>query len=749
MRLRAPLIPALALPFLFWAVPAVSTPADDGRAVIGEHDDPPTVPGRLEEAGRLPKTEEDRCKDIAPPDPDALKRALALAEEDAEKYPAYWGFRAGMTAGEWSELETGARTSALLEIVTNEYCTAVSQIRGAIHWSSEMKSMGWRQTCEQPPEVVTAWKLEWKRISGLREQVEKDYPHGYICVQEDLVYTSMLRELETVSASRLAELNMVDRQCSYGRRQLMDDEDKKTVDGMRAGFQGELNTARLNLAYDNARGRGGPIVPGTQVAGRSDAPPARVVSARQGLKIADVPEAETFESLTDGIEFSGPDTVPAWGPFGWVGLTRKNPKKTVFEKALRHIYSIDEGKDVLRDIQRTRTRLSGVFKEGADRQAKEQPGLESSLAGKRTELAALEARIARDREAGKIDERPGTGDIYVPTNDPFKPYKKIDSCPEGDRLIVTDWPNPGDMRPEGADLRAEVERIEGRIKMIELVVEANRDAPKPIIGVEIEGDHPLTGGYARPNQWQIYHEKDRGYYHFNLINISESWLKDRNPSRPVDKVMIHELRHVADQGMFADAAASEMRWLLGEDRAYLSQSRAVMQQQEAMKKEPKSRAVEYMKEHDAEPLLRNPASSRLHRIASPNYLWHIAPADLEDPDAALQGRLDQAYWMLQDGDAERRKATAEEIDPTGKLTEALEQAEDESGSDSEGRRTRFLELAGGTEYAQKWKKRLEEASASLKAPGAEPPKWHARFKEMEKDYWKRLRTFTTEYPVEK
>lgn len=36
------------------------------------------------------------------------------------------------------------------------------------------------------------------------------------------------------------------------------------------------------------------------------------------------------------------------------------------------------------------------------------------------------------------------GDVYVPHDDPSRPYRRVDRCPRGQSPALTDWPKPGD-----------------------------------------------------------------------------------------------------------------------------------------------------------------------------------------------------------------------------------------------------------------------------------------------------------------
>ncbi len=53
----------------------------------------------------------------------------------------------------------------------------------------------------------------------------------------------------------------------------------------------------------------------------------------------------------------------------------------------------------------------------------------------------------RDHSIKEWDAEPeGDGPrINIPTNDPFKPYKTVTTCPPDTLPVVADWPRPGDM----------------------------------------------------------------------------------------------------------------------------------------------------------------------------------------------------------------------------------------------------------------------------------------------------------------
>ena len=663
-----------------------------------------------------------------------LRKAFEESSSDPE-----WAGKRGMEPGEWEDLEGSARHAKVRALVEAEYRGAILAIESYSGWTVSMIGVGSGEACRMSPEVRRDWK-KWMREAGaLRGTLGTTYPYGFQLLGEPHLET--LAEIDQRAAAHLAELEMADKECAYGTKRLSERGDKAVGEAGRS-FSGDLDAAGLNRSFDNLHASGGV---GAAVAGRlgPKAPPAAPDGPKPaGLRTKEPPPVETFESLTQGVEFKGPAKVK-----DSLGVMVDNPKKQVFDQALRHVYDIPEGRQVLRDIQALRAEMGRRFSENAAERKKELPALKAGLAAAEAKLAAFEKENASGRT---VPPRGSKGRIRVRSDDPLKPYRVVKECPKGHPLEVTDWPKPGDMGCKGMDLVAAVKRSKGEVEMAAVVIGAGEGGSKPSIGVDIGKPRPLTGGSA-DHVWQIWKEPDGRLRHVNVLNVSEEFMKDGNPSRPVDKVMIHELRHVADQAVFISEHESGVRWMLGEDRAYLSESRAIMEQQPAMRREKRSEAVEAMKAREVVNVLRDPASDRLSRIASPLYLWHVGHVDLEDPEAALRGRLSQAYGMLRFADETRRRQVADEIDRDDQLLKALESARPTSRGgeipDQVAEKARFMALAERTPVAQAWLSDLRKFAAAVRSPD-EAPKWKARYEALEDRYWEEVGDFVARYRSE-
>lgn len=336
--------------------------------------------------------------------------------------------------------------------------------------------------------------------------------------------------------------------------------------------------------------------------------------------------------------------------------------------------------------------------------------------------------------------------IFEVTNNPFMPYSIVSGCPEGDKAIITNWPEPGDR----ACAKNRRQHLEDQIENARLQFRAVEKNPKPFVAVEIEKPDPLTGGHAEVFGYRIAQDDKHGPHYASKVNVSHMFLKDANPSRAVDKMLIHELRHMADEAPMRDAGRSGLRWLLFEERAYLAQARAIKEQEPLMEGEPRSQALEYGKGMIADELLSNPALHRLKLLTSPLYLWHITPADIQNPEGALLSRLLNIFNLLRT-ESDERENILKRIDYDGGLAKAFEQAtagrsrELDSIEHYYDSRARFLELGSKVPSVQYWLRELKTFASTHRE--GEAKDWLPAFSKLEGEFWDDTLDFLARYKL--
>ncbi|OIO04804.1 MAG: hypothetical protein AUJ52_14580 [Elusimicrobia bacterium CG1_02_63_36] len=784
----------------------------------GEDQSNPAVPPG--EAG-----EKECASSIIPPGPKGEARARALLAEDRSREPD-------------------------ANIVGRELCLVFRKATAYSIWAFNVGMKSRPELCAATPEVLGKWKHWAGEAAHLREILKKLLPYGMAALDAGDPETEgtehALGEAEAHGRLAAAKVGLIANQCAYGKAKLDDARAAKAFAAVEKRLGGKADPARLDKAFDNAAGRKGGAVPVGGSAPLKDRRRLPAPASRpNAIRAAKTPAPESFKSLTAGI-------VPESGGER-VSKRERRRREEILDQALRHIYSIPEGKKVLRDLQEAR-RLKGEELE------KDRPRIEREILAHEKQLDTLiRARTELEKQpspeptarllgenrdpAGEIDRvepylsleecpkgqrpvvvdfpnpgdracRPGTekpalfavkenklgefdlgekvtncpdghtpvltnhphaGDRscrppddpemvksigpgpyhYVGTDNPFQPYRIFDKCPDRSQPVLSNWPKPGDISCLGpgsfgsvAELRKKIEEQKKKVEVNRIWLKASDKGALPRIGVEFGGTGPLEGGHAQPTLYRLMAYEDGSAAFTTPVRISPDFLRDGNPSRAVDKLLVHEFRHTADKALFEAADASQTRWMIGEDRAYLAQSRAVMEQKPAMRGERRSRIVDNMTTNLVESTIRDPKSVRLDRLGSPLYLWHATHADLDDPKTGLHGRLEQLYAMLAYSDPKQRAAVFAETDRTGELAAAFQRTLDAKLETAnvwdDRRRALFLELASSTRAAQTWVDGIERLKRAETAPG-KPAAWKDRFHRMENEYWKDLEDFSSRY----
>lgn len=292
----------------------------------------------------------DRC--TVPP-LDQYPHADAIVQEALQQASPAWLKRHGIAQTEWDALDSPGRFQRLREAVHGEAC----QIARLINlYYDQPRFLVPGDICKGSPEEAQEFLAVLREISDLRVK----YPHGFKLLLGDPHYARSLKDIQDRAKVKLARLGMAADQCQYGQARMAAHAEAAILQAGK-GFSGPLDRDRLDKAFENAAAAGpGSLQPAAVQPGVPPGTPQEGGPvSRKGLKSSEVPGIETFEGLTEGIVFSGPDTVPAF-----LGLFQvPNRKKRVFEEALRHLYAIPEGRKVLRDIQEMRGRLAEEFRE--------------------------------------------------------------------------------------------------------------------------------------------------------------------------------------------------------------------------------------------------------------------------------------------------------------------------------------------------------------------------------------------------
>lgn len=534
--------------------------------------------------------------------------------------------------------------------------------------------------CSVPEEFWLAFRGHYQDMLALEERLKARFPSGWgALAAEPKRYEYELERIEAlesqagVQAPRFIDARA---QCRYVADGLAGTPQGRAAVG-RAGspFAGKTGPsgAQLDGAFDGSEPRAG-AVPGMDE-GVPGQPSGTGVPPAAGLKTSAVP-LESFESLTQGIVFSGPDQVP-----GFLGVMKDNPAKEAFNEALRHLYSIPAGKEVLRDVQAMLARTEA-------QRAENLPKLKAEMAKQAAELERLKADPAADAERVKeLEESLEMGEKYL--------------------------------------------------------LPALENGPKPRVAVMfIETPH-RTGGTAAANMqfWKFDDEPTASQV--LPVRLHPRILNDGNPGRAVDKLLSHELRHAADCGQLDHDHSRRTEWLLIEDRAFLQEARATLEQREAMRKEPGSSFVQGMYEGDTVPMVRDPISARNNLLKRPNYVWHVTPADFTDPESALRARLSTVYGILTTAPKSELEAEVKTLERPGSgLGEAFRQARAAARKNGNfyGEEAHFVRLAAESEAAKAWLKDVAAMAAGFNADSPEGRKRREAYRRMESEYFSGLGT---------
>lgn len=576
------------------------------------------------------------------------------------------------------------------------------------------------------------WQKEYDATARLGASLEERYPLGqeiFARSERDKFQREEIGRIENRAKLRLAEISMKRTQCRYADKQLPGVKRTETsLTELRQVLTKKIDALTLTRTFDNAKTAPGevppPIMADNPYKGKRPPPtsgPGALKRVSAGTKKPEVEadQVESFETLTEGIIFDGPDEVP-YNVFGFEFGSHKNPKKAAFEKALKHLYSIPTGREVLRDVQKMRKRRGEQFAQGiAELEAKIKKSKER-LAAENKNLAALW------KEADALDP-----------DDP----KNIDHLTALKKVIAA------------AEARKKsLEDQEG----LKWVLRAKKEGPTPDVVVQIIKTDVLTGGWANTSQFQVWrHEpkteggKDRVAYAM-VLAISEKVMQDGNPSRAIDKTLAHELRHVADNAHFQMAEKRGLTMLLTEGRAYLTDAKAVMEQQKDMRKEPRSQAVAWRRDYEVADILEDPTEFRTEYLSSPLYIWHVTPSDLTGEravDDSLRWRLSQAYDKLLYSSDERYKETVSRLHRYGtgieKAFKDSESIDDEF--DFYKKKAWFIDEAFKSAGAQGWRSRVLTLMRDLRKDTPEARAFNAEYRVLEKAHWKDLNNFYLQY----
>jgi hypothetical protein len=825
-----------------------------GGGVISEPEPPPRlIGGGLVVGGSTTAPDPDRVpekcrKSAAPLTGKSREAALKKLIADGAGTPKWLAAR-GVKVSDWDALDRNGRTERRLEAAAWEYCVVSDTIFTYEDLLLRLSAYPDRALCAHSPEVQRQWLRRARDAKTLSATLAARYPYGFAALQAESEINGLLREsLAGMPATATAfegKLGMIAAQCAYGRSKLDAAKNGKEIAEAGKRFGGKLDASKLAKGFDNARPGPGVAVPGAGLPRAK--PPGLSAPGEPGKpRTPAVRKPETFENLTEGIRlFPGKDQN--------LSKRERRKRQQIFDRAMRHIYSIPEGKKILRDLQRVRELKTAEVIAEKEKTEASIPPMEKALALKTKALARLESenpkaadtrlwmpngesgsypdevdpykslkscpkgmkpvvvdfpnkgdRTCRPGEGkaglyragsnksgeyahgAKIDScpngtypvltnAPAPGDracrpkhlipelvrklghgpyIHVRTNDPFQPYKIVDKCPGRTQPVITNWPAAGDRGCFGpgrwggrGELKDAIARDRANIDGTKTYLDTIEKNPAPVVAVTIGPTEEMVGGHAQPTYYPLYKFDGLGARIITPVHISDRFLKDRNPSRAVDKILVHEFRHVADRGLFQDSTASRARWMLGEDRAYLSEAKAVMEQLPGMKGEKRSQFIDQLKSGIVGRTLRDPKAFRIERLSSPLYFWHVTHGDLADPEAGVRGRLHRAFKRLYYAPPKLRGEILEHIDEDGTIAEALKKAKEERSGDDwtdlVKRENRFVEEALKSPAIESWIARVRGLSNQGK--NGEPPEWLKRFEAMEDEFWTDLQRFTQRY----
>lgn len=532
--------------------------------------------------------------------------------------------------------------------------------------------------CSVPEEFWKAYRQHYADMGALENHLKSRFPLGWAVMSSAGHYEYQLEripELRTQAAVQAPRFVEARSHCRYAAEGLAGTPAGRAAlakAGSPFSGKGGPSGTELNRTFD-----GSETVPGAGDSDREPPPPSAepgsAAPPEAGLKTSAVP-LDSFESLTRGLAFDGPDEVP-----GFLGIMKANPAKKAYEEALRHLYSIPAGREVLRDVNAMLGRTEEMM-------AKMRDKFEASHAESAAELARLKADPASDPEKTKELE------------------------------VELQW-------------------------MREHLLPALTSGVRPRVTVSFKETPHRVGGYASSN-YHIAALEPGGKTTMTLpVVLAPDILKDNNPGRAVDKLLSHELRHSADVGLLEHDYRRGAQWLLVEDRAFLQEARATLEQREAMRKEPPSAFVQGMYDGDVTPMLRDPVSARNALMKRPNYVWHVTPADFKDPESSLRSRLGTVYRVLA---AARSSELADEVKtlerPGGGLGEAFRvaRAEARRKGDFYAEEARFIELASASEAGKAWLKAVTSLASDFNADTPEGRAKREKYKQMEREYFSGL-----------
>lgn len=535
------------------------------------------------------------------------------------------------------------------------------------------------KVCALPEEYWSAYRGHFESMRGFGAGLRDRYPLGWAVLQAEksgAQYTNdRIIELEAQAKVQVPRLVEARGQCKYAAEGLAATPDGRTAlakAGSPFGGKSAPSTGQLDKVFDGAREHAGGE---ERVAGPQAAAGAEGGGAVPGLKTSAVP-LESFETLTAGIVFSGPDEVP-----GFLGIMKDNPAKETFNEALRHLYSIPAGKEVLRGVQAMLARTA--------------KSMEAYLPELKAEMAKEEAELARLKND--------------PNADPAR-VKELEESMAANRDFV-------------------LPSIEG--------------GAKPRVTV-LFADTPHGVGGTAAGHFQIWKfDTEEKPAQVLPVVLNPRILKDGNPGRAVDKLLSHELQHAADCGLLNHDHRGGTQWLLIEDRAFLQEAKAALQQREAMRKEPPSAFVQGMLDGDAAPMLRDPAAARHSLLTRPNYVWHVTPADFSDPESALRSRLATAYRILAAAPKSSLAAEVKTLERPGPgIGEAfrLARATARKKGDFYGEEAHFIELAASSAAGKAWLKAVTSMGSDFNADTPDGRAKREKYKELEREYFSGLGT---------
>ena len=560
------------------------------------------------------------------------------------------------------------------------------------------------------------------------------------------LYLQKIEALEYIAENQLPLLEREFQHCRYAQERMSElspsASQKQSSDKIQshlASLQGLGKTSEFGKYYDQSSpGRGSPLDIGVNANPEESLNPSGNGEKGAGLssiKIMKEAPSATFEALTEGIEFNGPDTVEMLG-----GLWSKpNPDKAVFQQALRHLYDTPTGRQILKDIQSMRLEAGAWVQKSVEWAARNPDKIQSNLDKIRGHIASAET-----------------------------PEKK-------------------------ALWQKKLEEAEKAVAEIPLQMEVAKKDPRPVVVVNFSGDTlPLTSGHAERDvdfangkfiskvhidaselddgeinekQWRnkwwdklSWPEKARQWPNY-LILAAQEKMATRNPARGLTGILGHELKHVADKNLLlrsqalgtnwpADPGEAEWRlslpWHLAEDRAYLDESKIIMEQLDAMHGEPSSHVLNNKRKYLVNPALRDPAAFRLAKNSAPIYLWNVSPVDFKNPESALKAKLVYMYQAFKNATGNDGQNLAQVLDWTGEFHPIFEEVRSRRLGAQES--SAFVQQALQSKRASRWLKKIQEAALEFKrlTPGEQDfSKW--RLEQAEKQFWKEYGEFVGKY----